>query len=183
MEHFYRQISGWFSFSKLYDEVVRGAKDGAHFVEVGCWKGRSTAFMAVEIINSKKKIRFDCVDTWLGSTSMQHYPEVQAGKLYDMFLANIAPVRSHINIIRKPSVEAAVAYGDNSLDFVFIDADHGYQFIKGDLEAWWPKVRVGGIFAGDDFHGKSVHKAVPEMFPHVEEIAGTGTGWQWRVIK
>ena len=68
MEHFYQNIGeDWFSYPQLYKRIVDNSQDGSHIVEVGSWKGRSAAFMAVEIINSNKKIKFDCVDTWLGA--------------------------------------------------------------------------------------------------------------------
>jgi hypothetical protein len=62
MKHFYENINGWFSYDYLYTDAVNRAQDGALFVEIGSFKGRSSAFMAVEIINSGKKIKFDCID-------------------------------------------------------------------------------------------------------------------------
>ena len=59
MEHFYNNIKGWFNFDDLYSEMVAKHPSGSHFVEIGCWRGKSTAFMAVEIINSNKDIKFD----------------------------------------------------------------------------------------------------------------------------
>jgi hypothetical protein len=68
MEHFYKNIGeDWMDFQELYSEMVNYFPDNSHFVEVGSWKGRSASYMAVEILNSKKRIKFDCVDTWLGS--------------------------------------------------------------------------------------------------------------------
>ena len=67
MNHFYEQIQGWFDFEDLYSDVVKTFPEESHFVEVGSWKGKSASFMAVEIHNSKKQIKFDCVDTWNGS--------------------------------------------------------------------------------------------------------------------
>ena len=67
MKHFYEEIEGWFQFSKPYLEAVASARDGAVFVELGCWKGRSASFMGVEIVNSGKAIEFNCVDHWKGS--------------------------------------------------------------------------------------------------------------------
>lgn len=40
---------------------------------------------------------------------------------------------------------------DNSLDFVYIDADHSYDFIMQDIILWGRKVRKGGIVSGHDY--------------------------------
>ena len=186
MEHFYRQIPGWFSFRQVYEEALREAQDGAHFVEVGSWKGKSAAFMAVAILRSGKKIRFDCVDTWKGSDEPKHRadPDVQAGTLYATFLRNIAPVRPNLKVVRKPSVSASTEYADGSLDFVFIDAAHDYQSVVDDIAAWWPKVKTGGTLAGDDFNKREVEQAVRDSLPDgFEMIVGAGSGRQWRVRK
>ena len=54
-------------------------------------------------------------------------------------------------IHRKTSLEAAGDFEDQSLDFVYLDANHAYEAVRDDLEAWWPKVKVGGMLAGDDY--------------------------------
>lgn len=40
---------------------------------------------------------------------------------------------------------------DESLDWVYIDADHHYAEVKNDIEIWYKKVRSGGIIAGHDY--------------------------------
>lgn len=143
MEHFWESLKGedWFSYPKLYKEVVGNCSydKTAHFVEVGSWKGRSACFMAVEIINSHKSIKFDCVDCWLDN------------KIYNEFIDNISPVHNFINVIRHYSTVASTHYQDNSLDFVFIDAHHTYKAVTDDIKYWYPKVKEGGIIAGHDF--------------------------------
>ena len=64
------------------------------------------------------------------------------------------------------SIEASKKYEDNSIDFVFIDANHDYDYVKKDIEAWFPKVKTGGVIAGHDYHKhwKGVVKAVDEFF-------------------
>lgn len=171
MEHFYTTIQGWCNYlPELYAEMVKEAKDGAHFVEIGTWKGCSAAFMAVEIINSGKKIKFDCVDTWLGSDEEVHQtdPYVREGKLYEHFVENMKPVEGYYTAIRLPSVEAAALYDDNSLDFVLIDAAHDYDSVKADIAAWLPKVKIGGVLAGDDYAwGPSVAAAVNDSLTNI----------------
>mgnify|MGYP003349871615 CR=1 FL=1 len=82
MQHFYENIGpeNWFNYQDLYRMVVEKYPSGSHFIEVGSWKGRSSAFMAVEIINSGKNIKFDCVDTWEGSP--EHADDYEIGRAH-----------------------------------------------------------------------------------------------------
>lgn len=54
-------------------------------------------------------------------------------------------------MIRSNSESAVQLFDDNSLDFVYIDANHKYEFVKKDIELWFPKVRRGGIVSGHDY--------------------------------
>lgn len=159
MEHYYKRIGeDWFSYPGLYRGMVHTVEEGGHFVEVGTWKGRSAVFMAVEIINSGKRIKFDCVDTW--SPVDKGIPKYMYNKLYEQFLNNIQPVKEVITPVRMLSVKAAELYKDNSLDFVFIDASHDYKSVLADITAWYPKVKHGGVIAGHDIDRKPVKDAV-----------------------
>jgi hypothetical protein len=174
MEHFYENIHGWFTFPNLYHQVVNHYSDNSHFVEIGVWKGKSAAFMAVEILNSGKQIKFDCVDTWEGS---EEHLDPNSGFfeenlindkdwLFKHFLENINPVKDVINPIRKPSLEAVSLYEDNSLDFIFIDAAHDYENVLKDIQAWFPKVKsFTGVISGHDYSwGPEVKRAVHDFF-------------------
>jgi len=166
MEHFYDKINGWLTFDDLYEEVIKNIKDDGHVVEVGSWHGKSAVFFAVELINSNKKIKFDCVDTWMGSEEHKLNNNIVNNNLYEIFLKNIDPVKHVINPIRLPSIEASKLYKNESLDFVFIDAAHDYQNVKQDINAWYEKVKYGGILAGHDYYSsgfKGVALAVNEF--------------------
>lgn len=179
INHFYNQIPGWPNeLPQIYAKMVQRFPEGSHFVEVGAWKGASTVAMGVEIANSGKKIRFDVVDTWEGSEEHQNDQIVKENKLFEEFLNNITPVRTYINPIKMSSVEAANLYQDNSLDFVCIDANHVYEEVKKDIQAWLPKIKSGGMFAGDDFHHTwpGVIQAVKELLPNFQNSA---TAWWW----
>jgi hypothetical protein len=171
IEHFYQTIGeDWFPYTNFYKSIVERFDSGSKFVEVGSWKGRSAAFMAVEINNSGKDIKFDCVDTWKGSDNEDYHqndPDVKNNSLYETFLNNTKQVSHIINPIRATSVEASKLYEDNSLDFVFIDACHLYECVREDIEHWYPKIKVGGIIGGHDFHYSEVRTAVLEKFNNV----------------
>lgn len=160
MEHFYHSIGeDWMDFHDLYTDAVSYYPDRSHFVEVGCWKGRSSAYLAVEIAKSGKNIKFDCIDTWQGSeehidpNSFYYSKELANDKdwLYYEFLKNVSPARDFINPIRMASLDASKLYEDRSLDFVFIDAAHDYTNVYRDILSWYPKVKVGGIISGHDY--------------------------------
>jgi len=159
MEHFHHNIQGWFQCEHLYKRMVESAEKGAVFVEVGVWKGKSAAFMAVEIANSGKKIDFYAVDHFQGSPEHQNDQIVRDNALKDECYKNLEPVSKFIKMLPIPSVEAAKMFEDESLDFVYIDGAHEYDPLVADIDAWFPKVKSGGIFAGDDY-GNGTHPNV-----------------------
>ena len=106
--------------------------------------------MGVNIVNSGYDIRFDCVDTWVGS--VEHTDATEKAELYDKFVNNIECLLPECDLrwIRKESVVAAKDYEDGSLDFVFLDAAHDADSVHADIQAWRPKLKVEGVLAGDD---------------------------------
>ena len=172
--HFYKDIQGWFTIGqrKLYEYQVHHGTDKSHFVEIGAWKGRSTSYMGIELLHSNKNIKFDVLDTWMGSDENAHKKDLAVinNTLYKEFLENMKPIISVINPIRMTSVDASQLYENNSLDFVFIDASHKYNDVKDDKEHWFPKVRKGGMLAGDDLSWPGVGKAVKELLPEYKNV-------------
>lgn len=93
---------------------------------------------------------------------------------------------NRVVFIRKFSEEAAKLIEDESLDFVYIDGNHQYEFVKKDIEAWYPKVKKGGIIGGDDYtscpeteaEGFGIFRAVNEFFKNrKKDISFYNTDW------
>lgn len=154
-------IGGWFDFDDVYDEQVERATDGAVFVEVGLFKGRSCAYLATAIRDSGKWIAFYGVDPF-------PRPDITA----DGFLANMRAcgVDDYVRLMHMPSVEAAKTFADASVDFVYIDGWHDYESVRNDIAAWRPKVKKGGTIAGHDCIRKEVARAVTEAFGKYERM-------------
>ena len=55
-------------------------------------------------------------------------------------------------IIRKRSDEGAVLISDNSLDWVYIDAQHSYNWCLEDINLWFPKVRKWWLVSWHDYY-------------------------------
>ena len=160
----------WFNYQNIYKRIVESVPEGGHIVEVGAWKGASTSYLAVEA--QHKKLRIDVVDTWSGSQEHKDISDIREKSLFGTFIDNLRPVINLINPIRTDSVSASKMYADESLDAVFIDADHKYESVKADILAWMPKVKKGGILAGHDYilvHN-GVIRAVDELVEYPEII-------------
>ena len=171
--HFYHKIQGWFDFQDLYTKIINEIPENSHIVEIGAWKGMSTAYLTVEAINSGKNIKIDVVDLWTGEENNPEAftsdPEFMAynKNIFELFKKNLSPVIGKINPIQMSSVKASKLYANNSLDFVFIDANHEYEDVKKDIESWLPKIKSGGYIGGHDYNANSfpgVIKAVNDLF-------------------
>lgn len=175
MEHFYQDIPGFFDFAGFYKEAVEQAPDGAKFVEVGAFLGKSTAFLAVEIVNSGKKIELHVVDTWAPAASDATC--TLYGNLFERFCAKIdrPEFKGIVNIHRMYSHQAARRFEDGSLDLVWLDGDHSYRAVRLDIDSWHRKLkkpgalRAGGVLAGHDYYELGVRQAVDERFENVEQ--------------
>ena len=49
------------------------------------------------------------------------------------------------------------------VDFIYIDGNHSYDFVKRDIELYYPKVKDGGVIGGHDIYFHEVQKAVFEF--------------------
>ena len=179
MQHIYNQSQfgeNWFNYQFLYQRMVGESDSGSIFVEVGSWKGKSTAFMCVEIANSEKLIDFHCVDTWNGSP--EHVRDGHNLKeLYDTFTTNMQSLKNYYTPHRMTSVEGSNLFKNESLDFVFIDACHEYECVIEDIKHWLPKVKPGGVLAGHDADWPGVKRAVEECLGNVNVEE---TSWIYR---
>lgn len=82
---------------------------------------------------------------------------------------------SRVQFIRAISHEAAAKVPDNTLDLIFIDAQHTYENVKEDIHDWAPKLKDDGIMGGHDLcdeYFPGVRQAVEETGLEYEADAG-----------
>lgn len=70
---------------------------------------------------------------------------------YRLARRRLSGYSGRVGWMRTTSVLAAKRFARGSCDFVYIDANHGYQHVVADLNAWYPKVRAGGLVSGHDY--------------------------------
>lgn len=120
-----------------------GYKKGA---EIGVEKGRFSA----ELVKSGAHLY--CIDPWrvYPDYKERSMPQYVMDKNFIITQRRLAPYKNH-TIIRKSSMEALADFEDRSLDFVYIDGNHGYKHVVEDLFEWSKKVRKGGVISGHDY--------------------------------
>jgi hypothetical protein len=182
----WKDISGWFEYPSFYKKCFDCCEDNSTIVEVGSWFGRSTSYMGSLLKESNKNIKFYSVDTWEGSDEEPHHKIIselksQGKTLFDEYLNNLKDcgVIDYVIPIKSTSIDAAKQFGDNSIDFLHIDASHDYDNVLADIIAWYPKVKPGGLITGDDYIWGGVKKAVDEYFkgktvvtPYSDNLSG-----------
>jgi cephalosporin hydroxylase len=197
----WESIPGWFSFGHAYDEMVDVARDGETIVEIGVAFGRSVAYLARKVIDSRKRVRVVGVDPWLDDRweFPNDYPidaprpgwggehAEWARSVGGPFNAFVTMMNRHapeelerITVLRCKSADAARIIGP--CRGVLIDGSHNYEDVVHDIALWRPHIVSGGILAGDDYSEKDF----PGVVRAVREACGgdyydvKGTTWMVR---
>lgn len=77
-------------------------------------------------------------------------PQKVLDAAYEKTRARFAEIHS-VEILKMDIATAAKRFADASLDFIYLDGNHTYEFVLRDLHLWFPKLREGGIFVCNDF--------------------------------
>jgi hypothetical protein len=117
-------------------------------VEIGVFKGE----FSKHILNNWGGTLY-MIDVWrpLGNEyedASNHKEHIDA---YQQTMVNIKGFEDRGLMIRASSEIAANMFQDESLDFIFIDANHAYDFVVDDINLWFSKLKKGGIFSGHDY--------------------------------
>lgn len=145
----YKNIEGFFTWPTFYKDMLEMFPSGSLFIEVGCYQGKSIAYLLQTQKELKKQMRIVAID---------HFTDQSEGMLEE-FLHNFG---KDVWVIVGGSAESAQDFEDKSIDLVFIDAAHDYESVKADIEAWLPKCR--GVIAGHNYPAyPGVKQAVEEF--------------------
>jgi len=126
--------------------------------EIGCLRGEFSRFLS-----TRYEGKILCVDYFGDELNVGYGPDVE-----EKCRANLEG--TNCEIVKGMSVEVARTVPDESLDWVYIDADHRYEGVRADLEAWFPKVRKGGVVSGHDYVKYAIGDYVFGVIEAVDEF-------------
>ena len=84
-------------------------------------------------------------------------------------MKSVGPWKEKIDVCRNFTTSCAPLYADGHFDFIYVDARHDYKGALVDMEAWWPKLKEGGIMAGHDY---MIQVEVKKFTPRKGRYAG-----------
>lgn len=115
--------------------------------------GVAEGFFSTDILGRWSPKLHYAVDNWgpIGLFGDGAFNQEWHNKNYQAAVMRMNPFKDRLKILRGPTWHMSQHVPDNTLDLLYIDADHSYEGVKRDLEAWYPKVKPGGVIAGHDF--------------------------------
>jgi len=128
-------------------------------IEIGVNDGEN-AKNILESINIHKLYLIDPYTPYSEDGEMMNYTNVEK-----IMKKTLSPYRKFTKFIKDTSENAVEKIPDNSIDFVYIDGNHSYEYVKKDIELYYPKLKSKGIMGGHDFTPETfgVAKAVIEF--------------------
>ena len=126
------------SRDKIYSKCI---SEGDFCVEVGVRQGENAALMYLQ-----KPSVLHLVDMW----ATKHHSD---NRSFYKIVTDLFEDIENVHIHKEWSVQASEKFKKKTIDFIYIDAGHRYEEVKKDINAWFPKVKVGGYIAGDDYVG------------------------------
>lgn len=135
--------------------------------ELGVWQGKTYKYLLANCPNLTLT-GVDLYEPQPNNTGPETWTPGENGHAWDhnryyqdilQFQGTIGP---RAQFLKTTTVEAAGLVEDNSLDFVFIDADHSYESVKQDIQLWSPKIKSTGCVIGHDINWPGVRQAVEE---------------------
>ena len=175
---------------KHYRVLINLLMERTHKIgaEIGVFQGVFASKLLLELPGIE---RYYCIDPWeLYDDHIKTLRPNSSGRAFKRFKRAVRPWEDKVVVIKRMSQDALIEVPDCSLDWVFIDANHSYEYAKSDIIGWSKKVKTGGIVSGHDFYDKNknarrgvpfgVEKAVIEL---VENFTVDAEANVWYSIK
>jgi len=161
-------------------ELLREKKYTGTFVEVGTWTGD----FAEALLKTTQCQTLVCVDPYKFFDDFSYQDSMNlklhsdAEKRFETAKARLESVgQTRVKMARALSMDAVQTFQDESLDFVYIDGNHEYKYALEDILAWYPKLKPGGLLAGDDIWSTRL-----EDYEQNNMLIKFGTGEFWGVF-
>jgi hypothetical protein len=134
-------------------------------MEIGVWKGDYSR----HLLRITKPHRLYLVDPWecqpdfantsYGGTGVEFRDAAVRSQedmeaLYQKVEMELGRLPA-VSVLRMKSSDLSGRIGEGELDWIYIDGNHTYEFVRDDLHLAWGLVKENGVISGDDFNARS----------------------------
>jgi SAM-dependent methyltransferase len=143
-----KKINGW----RIWDTQFLDLLEPNHshiIVEVGCWYGKTTCWLAETFKNST----IICIDTFTDHTEPGAKTQVvEDSKLYNHFITNVWEYKERIIPIPALSWDGLQEIKNHQVmpTLIYIDAAHAYEYVSKDISICLESF-PNSIICGDDY--------------------------------
>lgn len=165
----YKFTKNWFvPISNLLKHIKSGTDDELHFLEIGCFEGKSTVWFIDNFLKNEKST-ITCIDPWMNfyqnSNSFNTYnPETKTASdidyindgVKDRFLHNIKLTEksNQVEVIQQLShiqLPKMIDSCREKYNVIYIDGNHTAPFVLTDAVMSWYLLKPNGIIVFDDY--------------------------------
>ncbi len=129
--------------------LLEKIKPGDVCVEIGTFKGDFADF-----ILKMEPSKLHLIDPWISIMDVparwHAIPQDQMDEIKSQVYSRFAS-DARVQIIEKYSIDGLDDFDDDSIDWIYLDANHSYSFIEQDLTNWWDKLKPGGFLCGNAY--------------------------------
>ena len=156
--------------TKLPDKrnfIFKLIKKNSVCCEIGVWKGEFSQL----IIKKNNPTKLYLIDPWkdFGDDYFdkkhvkyrQENQNLRFNLVNQKFKNNI--LKNQVEILKMTSKEALRRLENIKFDFIYVDGNHQYKFVKYDIENYFKLLNESGYLVGDDYRIESVKKAVDDF--------------------
>lgn len=138
-------------------------------VEVGTLYGN----YAKEILATWKGERLYCMDPWQNQDEKVYFDGANKADMEHIFRSASLAIgtNTRCTMMRCLSLTGVGCFKDGELDAVYLDGNHAVGAVRDDIQAWWPKVKIGGVLGGHDFFTRYDHETNSDALTAVMELA------------
>lgn len=155
-----------FARLSLLDKI----NEGDVCAEIGVLKGDYSHLISLQPIS-----KLYLIDPWVSIVDLPHRWHAAPQEEMDAHknrVINRFSDNDKVEIVEKYSADAVSDFENGYFNWLYLDANHSYDFVKEDLNNWWAKLKPNGFICGNAYIDNSIARNVLDfgIIPAVDDF-------------
>ena len=142
--------------------LAQALPENSNILEIGCFLGSTTCTLK----EAKQNSNLYCVDIWsneVHDSYLQGYDRQQISERIESDKDSWRGHTKHLNNVFMYNDTSLNVEFDVKFDLIFLDGDHTYNNVRGELIKYYKYLKPNGILAGHDYGCAPCTKAITEF--------------------